>query len=129
MTTDKVCFRRMCKKNSKKNNIIFFLSPCCCVFDRYDGESSENSTENSVDKSKLWNRSIEDLHGGNNLSSAVTGNSFSRASRHSTIRCEHTNRCFYYSRIIANKMLIVSNNSNLNAIWFVRLQRVCMDSM
>uniref|UniRef100_A0A673M4F6 Formin-like protein 2 n=1 Tax=Sinocyclocheilus rhinocerous TaxID=307959 RepID=A0A673M4F6_9TELE len=32
------------------------------------------TTENSVDKSKPWNRSIEDLHGGNNLSSAVTGN-------------------------------------------------------
>uniref|UniRef100_A0A8C1IT09 Formin-like 2a n=1 Tax=Cyprinus carpio TaxID=7962 RepID=A0A8C1IT09_CYPCA len=35
----------------------------------YDGDSSENSTENSVDKSKPWNRSIEDLHRGNNLSS------------------------------------------------------------
>uniref|UniRef100_A0A8C1AGM2 Formin-like 2a n=1 Tax=Cyprinus carpio carpio TaxID=630221 RepID=A0A8C1AGM2_CYPCA len=52
----------------------------------YDGDSSENSTENSVDKSKPWNRSIEDLHRGNNLSSAVTGSSISRASRHSTIR-------------------------------------------
>ncbi|XP_016319663.1 formin-like protein 2 [Sinocyclocheilus anshuiensis] len=51
----------------------------------FDGDSSENSTEHSVDKSKPWNRSIEDLHGGNNLSSAVTGNSISRASRHSTI--------------------------------------------
>uniref|UniRef100_A0A8C1YMP0 Formin-like 2a n=1 Tax=Cyprinus carpio TaxID=7962 RepID=A0A8C1YMP0_CYPCA len=51
----------------------------------YDGDSSENSTENSVDKSKPWNRSIEDLHRGNNLSSAVTGSSISRASRHSTI--------------------------------------------
>uniref|UniRef100_A0A673LX57 Formin-like protein 2 n=1 Tax=Sinocyclocheilus rhinocerous TaxID=307959 RepID=A0A673LX57_9TELE len=40
----------------------------------FDGDSSENSTENSVDKSKPWNRSIEDLHGGNNLSSAVTVN-------------------------------------------------------
>uniref|UniRef100_A0A672K968 Formin like 2 n=1 Tax=Sinocyclocheilus grahami TaxID=75366 RepID=A0A672K968_SINGR len=45
----------------------------------FDGDSSENSTENSVDKSKPWNRSIEDLRGGNNLSSAVTGNSISRA--------------------------------------------------
>uniref|UniRef100_A0A671QZC5 Formin-like protein 2 n=1 Tax=Sinocyclocheilus anshuiensis TaxID=1608454 RepID=A0A671QZC5_9TELE len=35
----------------------------------FDGDSSENSTEHSVDKSKPWNRSIEDLHGGNNLSS------------------------------------------------------------
>ncbi len=89
MTTDKVCFRRMYKKKTTaKKNIILFLSPCCCAFDRYDGDSSENSTENTVDKSKPWNRSIEDLHGGNNLSSAVTGNSISRASRHSTIRCE-----------------------------------------
>uniref|UniRef100_A0A671QZ98 Formin-like protein 2 n=1 Tax=Sinocyclocheilus anshuiensis TaxID=1608454 RepID=A0A671QZ98_9TELE len=28
----------------------------------FDGDSSENSTEHSVDKSKPWNRSIEDLH-------------------------------------------------------------------
>uniref|UniRef100_A0A8C1ADV0 Formin-like 2a n=1 Tax=Cyprinus carpio carpio TaxID=630221 RepID=A0A8C1ADV0_CYPCA len=62
----------------------------------YDGDSSENSTENSVDKSKPWNRSIEDLHRGNNLSSAVTGSSISRASRHSTIRCVHTNRFFIH---------------------------------
>uniref|UniRef100_A0A8C1H1L7 Formin-like 2a n=1 Tax=Cyprinus carpio carpio TaxID=630221 RepID=A0A8C1H1L7_CYPCA len=41
----------------------------------YDGDSSDNSAENSVDKSKPWNRSIEDLHGGNNLSSSVTVNS------------------------------------------------------
>uniref|UniRef100_A0A673M777 Formin-like protein 2 n=1 Tax=Sinocyclocheilus rhinocerous TaxID=307959 RepID=A0A673M777_9TELE len=63
----------------------------------FDGDSSENSTENSVDKSKPWNRSIEDLHGGNNLSSAVTGNSISRASRHSTIRwyvCLNFSCCF-----------------------------------
>uniref|UniRef100_A0A671QYM1 Formin-like protein 2 n=1 Tax=Sinocyclocheilus anshuiensis TaxID=1608454 RepID=A0A671QYM1_9TELE len=68
----------------------------------FDGDSSENSTEHSVDKSKPWNRSIEDLHGGNNLSSAVTGNSISRASRHSTIRCEHTGTLtdlfFYFFR-------------------------------
>uniref|UniRef100_A0A673LXA8 Formin-like protein 2 n=1 Tax=Sinocyclocheilus rhinocerous TaxID=307959 RepID=A0A673LXA8_9TELE len=71
----------------------------------YDGDSSENSTENSVDKSKPWNRSIEDLHGGNNLSSAVTGNSISRASRHSTIRSNTlpSRRTLKNSRLVCKK--------------------------
>ncbi|XP_073768539.1 formin-like protein 2 isoform X3 [Danio rerio] len=51
----------------------------------YDGDSSENSTENSVDKSKAWSRSIEDLHGGNHLSSGGSGSNISRTNRHSTI--------------------------------------------
>ncbi|XP_016098882.1 formin-like protein 2 isoform X2 [Sinocyclocheilus grahami] len=71
----------------------------------YDGDSSENSTENSVDKSKPWNRSIEDLHGANNLSSAVTGNSISRASRHSTIRSNTlpSRRTLKNSRLVCKK--------------------------
>uniref|UniRef100_A0A671QPJ4 Formin-like protein 2 n=1 Tax=Sinocyclocheilus anshuiensis TaxID=1608454 RepID=A0A671QPJ4_9TELE len=71
----------------------------------YDGDSSENSTEISVDKSKPWNRSIEDLHGGNNLSSAVTGNSISRASRHSTIRSNTlpSRRTLKNSRLVCKK--------------------------
>ncbi|XP_058642815.1 formin-like protein 2 isoform X3 [Onychostoma macrolepis] len=69
----------------------------------YDGDSSENSAENSVDKP--WNRSIEDLHGGNNLSSAVTGNSISRASRHSTIRSNTlpSRRTLKNSRLVCKK--------------------------
>uniref|UniRef100_A0A671QY94 Formin-like protein 2 n=1 Tax=Sinocyclocheilus anshuiensis TaxID=1608454 RepID=A0A671QY94_9TELE len=71
----------------------------------FDGDSSENSTEHSVDKSKPWNRSIEDLHGGNNLSSAVTGNSISRASRHSTIRSNTlpSRRTLKNSRLVCKK--------------------------
>ncbi|XP_042611142.1 formin-like protein 2 [Cyprinus carpio] len=71
----------------------------------YDGDSSENSTENSVDKSKPWNRSIEDLHRGNNLSSAVTGSSISRASRHSTIRSNTlpSRRTLKNSRLVCKK--------------------------
>ncbi|XP_059355452.1 formin-like protein 2 isoform X2 [Carassius carassius] len=71
----------------------------------YDGDSSESSTENSVDKSKPWNRSIEDLHGGNHLSSAVTGNSISRASRHSTIRSNTlpSRRTLKNSRLVCKK--------------------------
>lgn len=69
--------------------VTLILRIRCSIFYRYDGDSSENSTDNSVDKSKPWSRSIEDLHGGNSLSSAVTGNSISRSSRHSTLRCEH----------------------------------------
>uniref|UniRef100_A0A9J8B954 Formin-like 2a n=1 Tax=Cyprinus carpio carpio TaxID=630221 RepID=A0A9J8B954_CYPCA len=65
----------------------------------YDGDSSDNSAENSVDKSKPWNRSIEDLHGGNNLSSSVTGNSISRSSRHSTI----SRRTLKNSRLVCKK--------------------------
>uniref|UniRef100_A0A8C2Q2G8 Formin-like 2a n=1 Tax=Cyprinus carpio TaxID=7962 RepID=A0A8C2Q2G8_CYPCA len=71
----------------------------------YDGDSSETSTENSVDKSKPWNRSIEDLHRGNNLSSAVTGSSISRASRHSTIRSNTlpSRRTLKNSRLVCKK--------------------------
>ncbi|XP_052462872.1 formin-like protein 2 isoform X1 [Carassius gibelio] len=71
----------------------------------YDGDSSEGSTENSVDKPKPWNRSIEDLHGGNHLSSAVTGNSISRASRHSTIRSNTLpiRRTLKNSRLVCKK--------------------------
>uniref|UniRef100_A0A8C1Q795 Formin-like 2a n=1 Tax=Cyprinus carpio TaxID=7962 RepID=A0A8C1Q795_CYPCA len=71
----------------------------------YDGDSSDNSAENSVDKSKPWNRSIEDLHGGNNLSSSVTGNSISRSSRHSTIRSNTlpSRRTLKNSRLVCKK--------------------------
>uniref|UniRef100_A0A8C1TUS1 Formin-like 2a n=1 Tax=Cyprinus carpio TaxID=7962 RepID=A0A8C1TUS1_CYPCA len=63
------------------------------------------TAENSVDKSKPWNRSIEDLHGGNNLSSSVTGNSISRSSRHSTIRSNTlpSRRTLKNSRLVCKK--------------------------
>ncbi|XP_043381575.1 formin-like protein 2 isoform X5 [Chelonia mydas] len=51
----------------------------------FDFESLENNVENSMDKSKPWSRSIEDLHRGSNLPSPV-GNSISRSGRHSTLR-------------------------------------------
>ncbi|XP_067299365.1 formin-like protein 2 isoform X3 [Pseudorasbora parva] len=71
----------------------------------YDGDSSENSTDNSVDKLKPWSRSIEDLHGGNNLSSSVTGNSISRTSRHSTLRSNtlSSRRTLKNSRLVCKK--------------------------
>lgn len=52
---------------------------------RFDFESLENNVENSMEKSKPWSRSIEDLHRGSNLPSPV-GNSISRSGRHSTLR-------------------------------------------
>ncbi|XP_051761859.1 formin-like protein 2 isoform X2 [Ctenopharyngodon idella] len=71
----------------------------------YDGDSFENSTDNSVDKSKAWSRSIEDLHGGNSLSSAVTGNNFSRTSRHSTLRSNtlSSRKTLKNSRLVCKK--------------------------
>ncbi|KAK7824392.1 hypothetical protein U0070_025188 [Myodes glareolus] len=51
----------------------------------FDFESVESTVENTVDKSKPWSRSIEDLHRGNNLPSPV-GNSVSRSGRHSALR-------------------------------------------
>ncbi|XP_048048882.1 formin-like protein 2 isoform X2 [Megalobrama amblycephala] len=71
----------------------------------YDGDSFENSTDNSVDKSKPWSRSIEDLHGGNSLSSAVTGNNFSRTSRHSTLRSNtlSSRKTLKNSRLVCKK--------------------------
>ncbi|XP_067266832.1 formin-like protein 2 isoform X2 [Chanodichthys erythropterus] len=71
----------------------------------YDGDSFENNTDNSVDKSKPWSRSIEDLHGGNSLSSAVTGNNFSRTSRHSTLRSNtlSSRKTLKNSRLVCKK--------------------------
>ncbi|XP_053071060.1 formin-like protein 2 isoform X11 [Acinonyx jubatus] len=51
----------------------------------FDFESVESTVESSVDKSKPWSRSIEDLHRGSNLPSPV-GNSVSRSGRHSALR-------------------------------------------
>ncbi|XP_056320789.1 formin-like protein 2 [Danio aesculapii] len=71
----------------------------------YDGDSSENSTENSVDKSKAWSRSIEDLHGGNHLSSGGSGSNISRTNRHSTIRSNTlpSRRTLKNSRLVCKK--------------------------
>nr|XP_055070599.1 formin-like protein 2 isoform X3 [Misgurnus anguillicaudatus] len=70
----------------------------------YDGDSSENSTENVMDKSKPWSRSIEDLHRGNSLQSPVTG-SISRSSRHSTLRSNTlpSRRTLKNSRLVCKK--------------------------
>uniref|UniRef100_A0A8C7U727 Formin-like 2a n=1 Tax=Oncorhynchus mykiss TaxID=8022 RepID=A0A8C7U727_ONCMY len=54
----------------------------------FDGDSVENNPEKSVDKP--WSRSIEDLHGGSNLPSPVSGNSITRAGRHSLIHTPRT---------------------------------------
>lgn len=51
----------------------------------FDFESVESTVESSVDKSKPWSRSIEDLHRGSNLPSPV-GNSVSRSGRHPALR-------------------------------------------
>lgn len=52
---------------------------------RFDGDSFENGTDNAMDKSKSWSRSIEDLRGGSNLPSPNPG-TIGRAGRHSTLR-------------------------------------------
>ncbi|KAA0716076.1 Formin-like protein 2 [Triplophysa tibetana] len=70
----------------------------------YDGDSSENSTDSTMDKSKSWSRSIEDLHGGNNHTLAVTGIN-SRTGRHSTLRCNTlpSRRTLKNSRLVCKK--------------------------
>ncbi|CAB1328421.1 unnamed protein product [Coregonus sp. 'balchen'] len=69
----------------------------------FDGDSVENNPENSVDKP--WSRSIEDLHRGSNLPSPVSGNSISRAGRHSTLRCNAlpSRRTLKNSRLVCKK--------------------------
>uniref|UniRef100_A0A4W4FRI1 Formin-like 2a n=1 Tax=Electrophorus electricus TaxID=8005 RepID=A0A4W4FRI1_ELEEL len=52
----------------------------------FDGEGVENGTDNTLDKSKSWNRSIEDLRGGSNLPSPVTGNGITRAGSRRTLK-------------------------------------------
>lgn len=63
----------------------------------YDGDSVEN-TEDALDKSKTWSRSIEDLHRGGSfhhggtmrrggtLPPSTTGNGITRIGRNSTLR-------------------------------------------
>ncbi|XP_029533616.1 formin-like protein 2 isoform X1 [Oncorhynchus nerka] len=69
----------------------------------FDGDSVENNPEKSVDKP--WSRSIEDLHGGSNFPSPVSGNSISRAGRHSTLRCNTlpSRRTLKNSRLVCKK--------------------------
>ncbi|KAM8933353.1 formin-like protein 2 [Pelodytes ibericus] len=70
----------------------------------FDFESLENNVENSVDKSKPWSRSIEDLHRGSNLPSPV-GNSITRSGRHSTLRYNTlpSRRTLKNSRLVCKK--------------------------
>uniref|UniRef100_A0A8C3CV53 Formin like 2 n=1 Tax=Cairina moschata TaxID=8855 RepID=A0A8C3CV53_CAIMO len=70
----------------------------------FDFESLENNVENSMDKSKPWSRSIEDLHRGSNLPSPV-GNSISRSGRHSTLRYNTlpSRRTLKNSRLVSKK--------------------------
>uniref|UniRef100_G3NR65 Formin like 2 n=1 Tax=Gasterosteus aculeatus aculeatus TaxID=481459 RepID=G3NR65_GASAC len=71
----------------------------------FDGESAENDPEAVMDKSKPWSRSIEDLHGGGTLPSSITGNSITRAGRHSTIRNNTlpSRRTLKNSRLVCKK--------------------------
>uniref|UniRef100_A0A8C3M2V4 Formin like 2 n=1 Tax=Chrysolophus pictus TaxID=9089 RepID=A0A8C3M2V4_CHRPC len=70
----------------------------------FDFESLENNVENSMDKSKPWSRSIEDLHRGSNLPSPV-GSSASRSGRHSTLRYNTlpSRRTLKNSRLVSKK--------------------------
>ncbi|KAJ8253329.1 hypothetical protein GJAV_G00211690 [Gymnothorax javanicus] len=71
----------------------------------FDYDSLENNMDNAVDRSKPWNRSIEDLHGGSNLPSPVGGNGISRAGRHPSLRCNTlpSRRTLKNSRLVCKK--------------------------
>lgn len=62
---------------------LFMAFPLC---NRFDGDCAENNGDATMDKSKLWSRSIEDLHRGSTAPPPITGNSITRAGRHSTLR-------------------------------------------
>ncbi|KAF2978594.1 hypothetical protein EK904_006827 [Melospiza melodia maxima] len=70
----------------------------------FDFESLESSVESSMDKSKPWSRSIEDLHRGSQLPSPV-GSSVSRSGRHSTLRYNTlpSRRTLKNSRLVSKK--------------------------
>ncbi|XP_077009953.1 formin-like protein 2 isoform X5 [Tamandua tetradactyla] len=70
----------------------------------FDSESVESTVESSMDKSKPWSRSIEDLHRGSNLPSPV-GNSVSRSGRHSALRYNTlpSRRTLKNSRLVSKK--------------------------
>ncbi|KPP77435.1 Formin-like protein 2-like [Scleropages formosus] len=71
----------------------------------FDFDNAENPLENAVDKSKPWSRSIEDLNGGSNLPSPVSGSGISRSGRHSTLRCNTlpSRRTLKNSRLVCRK--------------------------
>ncbi|KAJ8255781.1 hypothetical protein COCON_G00196450 [Conger conger] len=71
----------------------------------FDFDSLENNMDNAVDKSKPWNRSIEDLHGGSTLPSPVGGNGLSRSGRHPSLRCNTlpSRRTLKNSRLVCKK--------------------------
>lgn len=98
--------------------MLFVLTLRSCVFHRYDGDSSENSTDNPMDKSKPWSRSIEDLHGGNNHTLAVTGNS--RTGRHSTLRFDHLTQhiCCYrvVNKSVRNRSVMSSSEFYIDGV-------------
>uniref|UniRef100_A0A8C8SX61 Formin like 2 n=1 Tax=Pelusios castaneus TaxID=367368 RepID=A0A8C8SX61_9SAUR len=102
----------------------------------FDFESLENNVENSMDKSKPWSRSIEDLHRGSNLPSPV-GNSISRSSRHSTLRdvCVLVRRIILYGFNMVmshphavNEIALSLNNKNprTKALVLELLAAVCL---
>uniref|UniRef100_G3TTM8 Formin like 2 n=1 Tax=Loxodonta africana TaxID=9785 RepID=G3TTM8_LOXAF len=70
----------------------------------FDFESVESTVESSMDKSKPWSRSIEDLHRGSNLPSPV-GSSVSRSGRHSALRYNTlpSRRTLKNSRLVSKK--------------------------
>ncbi|XP_013372897.1 PREDICTED: formin-like protein 2 [Chinchilla lanigera] len=70
----------------------------------FDFESVESTVESTVDKSKSWSRSIEDLHRGSNLPSPV-GSSVSRSGRHSALRYNTlpSRRTLKNSRLVSKK--------------------------
>uniref|UniRef100_A0A4W4FQ31 Formin-like 2a n=1 Tax=Electrophorus electricus TaxID=8005 RepID=A0A4W4FQ31_ELEEL len=75
------------------------------LYTTHNENGVENGTDNTLDKSKSWNRSIEDLRGGSNLPSPVTGNGITRAGRHSTLRCNTmpSRRTLKNSRLVCKK--------------------------
>ncbi|NWI59512.1 FMNL2 protein, partial [Calyptomena viridis] len=90
------------EENKGLDVLVEYLS--FAQYDIFDFESLENSVENSMDKSKAWSRSIEDLHRGTNLPSPV-GNSVSRPGRHSTLRYNTlpSRRTLKNSRLVSKK--------------------------
>ncbi|KPP64807.1 formin-like protein 2-like [Scleropages formosus] len=92
------------EENKGLDVLVEYLSFAQCAV-TFDTENPEATTENSVDKSKPWNTSIEDLNGGTTIPGSVGGGNLSRPGRHLTFRSNNVpnRRTLKNSRLVSKK--------------------------
>uniref|UniRef100_A0A8D0CEX5 Formin like 2 n=1 Tax=Scleropages formosus TaxID=113540 RepID=A0A8D0CEX5_SCLFO len=87
------------EENKGLDVLVEYLSFAQCAV-TFDTENPEATTENSVDKSKPWNTSIEDLNGGTTIPGSVGGGNLSRPGRSNNVP---NRRTLKNSRLVSKK--------------------------